>query len=52
MRIIVRISCVDKEEFDRGEQMICEILKRLCHDDIINANLYIAGSEVTKDAEE
>lgn len=45
MKVIVQIICKDKDEFDRGEQMICNILESIQHGDFITADMVIGSKE-------
>lgn len=45
MKINIQIICKDGDEFDRGEQMICNILESIQHGDVINADMFIGSKE-------
>ena len=49
MKVIVQIICEDKDEFDRGEQVICNIIESIRYDDVIRADIVI-GSEDEENA--
>ena len=52
MKVIMQIICKDQDEFDRGDQLACEVLKSIRRDDLIYADIFIAPrKEVTNDAE-
>lgn len=52
MKVVMQIVC-DEDEFDRGEQMICDLWKGAHEDDIISANICVVAprNERTNDAE-
>ena len=53
MKIIVQIICKDQDEFERGDQLACEVLKSIRSDDLIYADIFIAPhKEGTCDGEE
>lgn len=53
MKVIVQIICKDQDEFDRGDQLMCDVLKSIRRDDFIYGDVFIAPrKEVTDDAEE
>ena len=45
MKIIVRIICKDGDEFDRGEQITCDIIKRMRDDDVIATNIVVCSKD-------
>ena len=53
MKVILQIICKDQDEFDRGDQLACEVSKSIRRDDLIFADVFIAPrKEATDDAKE
>ena len=52
MKINMQIICENKDEFDRAEQAICNIIESIRYDDVIHADIVIGSEEEgTDDAE-
>lgn len=45
MKIKVQIICNNRDEFDRGEQIVCDIIKCARYDDVIATNIVICSKD-------